>query len=163
MDLILTNLFEHYGKPDILAGIGLSDRKSILIRPLMQVKREKPKVTYRYLKDAFGRWLTSTDFTFLEAKFPSCSEKLHAFQSLLNHAIDIFFPLRKSKQHPNDKPWITSELRSLIKQRQQPMHKDPVIFRKLRNRVNRLNNRLRSSFFEKKVNKCDDARSWSKS
>jgi hypothetical protein len=34
LDLILTNLFEHYSKPDILAGIGLSDHKSIFIRPL---------------------------------------------------------------------------------------------------------------------------------
>ena len=37
LDLILTNLFEHFCKPDILVGIGLSDHKSILIRPLMQV------------------------------------------------------------------------------------------------------------------------------
>ena len=154
LDLILTNLFEHFCKPDILAGIGLSDHKSIFIRPLMQVKREKSKGIYRrsvkpYMKVALGRWLTSTDFTFLEA-LSLCSEKLDAFQSLLSYAIDIFFPLRKSKQHPNDKPWITLELRSLIQQRQEAMDKDPVAFRKLRNNVNRLNNRLRSSFFERK-------------
>ena len=95
------------------------------------------------MKVAIGRWLiTSTDFTFLEA-LSSCSEKLDAFQSLLNYAIDLFFPLRKSKQHPNDKPWITLELRSLIQQRQQAMGKDPVAFRKLRNNVNRRNNHLR--------------------
>ena len=36
MDLILTKLFEHHRKPDILAGIGLiRDDISILIRPLM--------------------------------------------------------------------------------------------------------------------------------
>ena len=60
LDLILTNLFEHICKPDILAGIGLSDHKSILIRPLMQVKREKSKLIQRrsvkpYVKVAFGR------------------------------------------------------------------------------------------------------------
>ena len=102
------NVFKHYRKPDILAGIGLSDHKSILIRPLMLVKGEKQKVIYRrsvkpYIKDAFGRWLTSTDFTFLEA-LSLCSEKLNAFQSLLNCEIDLFFPLRKSKQPPNDRP-----------------------------------------------------------
>ena len=43
------------------------------------------------------------------------------------------------------------------------MDKDLVAFRKLRNNVNRQNNRLRSSFFEKKVNNCDDASSWWKS
>lgn len=91
LDLILTNLCEHYRKPDILPGIGLSDHKSIIIRPLIQVKKEKAKVVYRrsvqtYMKDGFGRWLMSTDFTFLEA-FPSCSEKLNAFQLLLNYVI----------------------------------------------------------------------------
>ena len=60
LDLILTNLFEHFCKPDILAGIGLSDHKSILIRPLMQVKREKSKLIQRrsvkpYMKVAFER------------------------------------------------------------------------------------------------------------
>ena len=110
LDLILTNLFEHYSKPDILAGIGLSDHKSIFIRPLMHVKKRKAKVVYRrsvkpHMKDGFGRWLTATDFTFLEA-LPSCPEKLNAFQSLLNYAIELFFPLRKSKQHPNDNPGL---------------------------------------------------------
>jgi hypothetical protein len=69
--------------------------------------------------------------------------------------IELFFPIRKSKQHPNDKPWITSELRSLIQQRQQATDKDPKTFRKLRNKVNRLNNRLPSSFFERKVKNCE--------
>jgi hypothetical protein len=69
IDLILTNLFEHYSKPDTLAGIGLSDHKSIFIRPLMHVKKRKAKVVYRrsvkpHMKDGFGRWLTATDFTF---------------------------------------------------------------------------------------------------
>ncbi len=166
--MILTNLFEHYSKPDILAGIRLSDHKWIFIRPLiMHVKKRKAKVVYRrfvkpHMKDGFGRWLTSTDFTFLEA-LPSCPEKLNAFQSLLNYAIELFLSLRKSKQHPNDKPWITSELRSLIQQRQQAMDKDPETFRKLRNKVNRLNNRLRSSFVERKVKNCDNAGSWWKS
>jgi hypothetical protein len=110
LDLILTNLFEHHSKPDILAGIGLSDHKSIFIRPLMHVKKRKAKVVYRrsvkpHMKDGFGRWLTSTNFTFLEA-FPSCPEKLNAFQSLLNYSINSFFPLRKSKQHPKISPGL---------------------------------------------------------
>ena len=117
----------------------------------MQVMEGKTKVVYRrsvkpHMKLGFGRWLTSTDFSFREA-FPSCPEKLEVFQSLLNYVIDLFFPLRKSKHHPNDKPWITSELGTLILQRQQALYKDPGSFKLLRNKINRLNNRLRSSFF----------------
>ena len=91
LDFILTNLFEHYSKPDILAGIGLSGHKSIFIRPLMHVKKRKAKVVYRrsvkpHMNDGFGRWFTATDFTFHEA-LSSCPEKLNAFQSLLDYAI----------------------------------------------------------------------------
>ena len=56
------------------------------------------------------------------------------------------FSLRKIKQHPTDKPWITTELKILIQQRQQAMFNDPLLFKNLINKVNRLCNRLRSSF-----------------
>ena len=67
------------------------------------------------------------------------------------------------KKHPTDKPWITPELKTLIQQRQQAMFKDAPEFKKIRNKVNRLNNSLRSSFFESKVKNCDNATSWWKS
>ncbi|CAB4037772.1 Hypothetical predicted protein, partial [Paramuricea clavata] len=101
------------------------------------------------MKSCFGRWLASTDWSFLET-LSNCTEKLAAFQCLLNFAIETFFPLRKNKQHPTDRPWITPELKSLIQQRQQAMSKDPPVYKKLRNKVNRLNNSLRSSFFANK-------------
>ena len=49
----------------------------------MQVKKGKANVVYRrsvkpHVKLGFRRWLTSTDFSFLEA-LPSCHEKLEVF------------------------------------------------------------------------------------
>ena len=110
-------------------------------------------------KASFGRWLSSTDWSFLQV-LPTCTEKLSSFQSLLSFAVERFFPLRKTKQHPTDRPWITPELKTLIQQRQQAMFKDPPKFKKLRNKVNRLNNSLKSPFIESKVKKCDNATSW---
>ena len=43
------------------------------------------------------------------------------------------------------------------------MYKDPTAYKKLRNKVNRLNNSLRSSFFANKVKNCGNASSWCKS
>ena len=40
LDLIFTNLFEHYCKRDILAGIGPSDHKSILMYPPINASQE---------------------------------------------------------------------------------------------------------------------------
>ena len=167
LDLIFTNLFHHYNTPQILPGIGLSDHNSLLIRPLRRTHKTKVESIFRRnvkpsMKSCFGRWLTSTDWSFLET-LSNCTEKLAAFQSLLNFAIETFFPLRKIKQHPTDRPWITPELKSLIQQRQQAMSKDPPVYKKLRNKVNRLNNSLRSSFFANKVKNCDNVASWWKS
>ena len=167
LDLIFTNLFHHYNTPQILPGIGLSDHNSLLIRPLRRTHKTKVESIFRRnvkpsMKSCFGRWLASTDWSFLET-LSNCTEKLAASQSLLNFAIETFFPLRKIKQHPTDRPWITPELKSLIQQRQQAMSKDPPVYKKLRNKVNRLNNSLRSSFFSNKVKNCDNVASWWKS
>jgi hypothetical protein len=94
---------------------------------------------------------------------PNCTEKLNAFNELLCFAIDKFSPLKSYKQHPADKPWITPELKILIEQRQQAISKDTATFKRLRNKVNKLNNRLRSSFFERKVKNCDNSALWWKS
>ena len=107
LDLILTNLFHHYNSPQILPEIGLSDHNSLLIRPLRKTHKTKVDIIYRRkvkssMKFCFGRWLASTDWSFIEF-LPNCSEKLTAFQSLLNFAIETFFPLQKIKQHPTDR------------------------------------------------------------
>ena len=131
LDLILTNLFHHYNSPQILAGIGLSDHNSLLIRPLRKTHKTKVEIIYRRkvkssMKFCFGRWLASTDWSFIES-LPNCSEKLTAFQSLLNFAIETFFPLQKIKQHPTDRPWITPELKNLIQRRQRALYKDTTV------------------------------------
>ena len=164
LDLIFTYLFHHYNTPEILLGIGLSDHNSLVIRPLRRSHKSKAETTFRRIvkpsmKFSFGRWLTSTDWSFLES-LSNCTEKLNAFQSLLNFAIETFFPLQKIKQHPTDRPWITPELKTLIQQRQQAMSNEPTVYKKLRNKVNSLNNNLKRSFFTNKVKNCDNAASW---
>ena len=43
------------------------------------------------------------------------------------------------------------------------MSNDPTTFRRLRSKVNKLNNSLGSSFFDKKVRNCDNSALWWKS
>ena len=167
LDLIFTNLSRYYNTPEILPGIGLSDHNSFIICPLTIAKKHKAKKVLRRsikpsMKASFGRWLSTINWSFVET-LPNCKEKLDAFNSLLLFGIDKFFPVRKYKQHPTDKPWITPDLKILIDQRQQAMSNDPPTFRRLRNKVNKINNTLRSSFFDKKVQKCDSSALWWKS
>ena len=167
LDLIFTNLLHRCNSPEILPGIGLSDHNSVIIRPVKSIRKMKAELVFKrtvnpQLKYSFGRWLVSTDWSFIQ-ELPMCTQKLSAFQTLLSYAVDTFFPLRKIKQHPTDKPWITPELKILIQQRQQAMFKDPLVFKNLRNKINRLCNRLRSSFFASKVENCENTASWWKS
>ena len=167
LDLIFTNFSRFYSTPEILPGIGLSDHNSLIVRPSTITKKARAeKVLRRTVKPSskisFGRWISSIDWSFLEM-LPNCTEKLNAFNELLCFAIDKFFPLKSYKQHPTDKPWITPELKILIEHRQQAISKDPATFKRLRNKVNKPNNRLRSSFFERKVKNCNNSALWWKS
>ena len=68
--------------------------------------------------------------------------------------------IRIGAVHPYDKPWIDPELKVLIGQRQQVMSKDQTTFRRLRNKVKRLNNRPRSSIFDRKVQSFHNTALW---
>ena len=118
LDLIFTNLHHRYNSPEILPGIGLSDHNSVIIRPVKSVRKMKAELVFKrtvnpHLKYSFGRWLVSTDWSFIK-DLPTCTQKLSSFQTLLSYAVDTFFPLQKIKQHPTDKPFITPELKILI-------------------------------------------------
>lgn len=163
LDLIFTNLSRFYDTPKILPGIGLSDHNSIVTRSFIPVQKIKAEKVFRRTmkqssKVSFG-WLSGTDWCFM-GMLPNCTEKVNTFNSLLHFAINKFSPVRSHKQYPTDKPWITLELKIHKEQRQKGMLKDPTTFKRLRNKANNLNNRLRSSFFEKKVENCGNSVQW---
>jgi predicted CopG family antitoxin len=54
----------------------------------------------------------------------------------LTTAIDIFFPLKSTKLHTTDKPWISHAIKSLIQKRQNAFNNiDPVLWRHYKNKV----------------------------
>ena len=61
-------------------------------------------------------------------------------------------PLKKTKLHTNNQPWITPEFITLIKRRQEAFaQKKMTEFRQYRNLVNRERKRLRDNYFSMKV------------
>ena len=62
-------------------------------------------------------------------------------------------PIKYSKFHVNDPPWVTPEFKSLIKRRQEAFTSgDKTVFNQYRNTVNRQRKILRRRYFESKVN-----------
>ncbi|CAB4018846.1 Hypothetical predicted protein, partial [Paramuricea clavata] len=124
--------------PEILSDIVLSDHNSLITRPSTITKKARAEKVLRRTvtpssKTSFGRWVSSTDWSFLEM-LPNCTEKLNDFNELLCFATDKFFALKSYKQHQTDKSWISPELKILIEQHQQAISMDPATFKRLRNK-----------------------------
>ena len=99
LDLVFTNLSHNYNNPEILPGVGLSDHNSLIIRPSVVVQKVKSESISKRIvkpssKSSFGRWLSSTAWSFLQV-LPTCTEKLSTFVSLLSFAVNRFHPLGK--------------------------------------------------------------------
>ena len=82
----------------------------------------------------------------------SCEDKLCAVVNFVKTGMDIIMPLKPVKPHVNDAPWITAELKELIKARSKAFARgDTEKFRRLRNDVNRERKLCRKRYYNSKV------------
>ena len=119
LDWFLTNrikLFTIHQLPKIAS----SDHYTILAKPISinTNDKENKKVKRRDMKDsnwrAFGRWVTTKDWTAVLQK-TTCEDKFQLFLSELKEGIDFYLPEKIVIMHQNDRPWMTKELKSMIK------------------------------------------------
>ena len=84
----------------------------------------------------FGQWLQKHEWTEVFQK-PTATEKCDAFYESLNRAIDEHMPSKSVKLHNQDKPWMTSYIKGLIKERQSIFHKEhrSTKWKRLRNKI----------------------------
>ena len=74
-------------------------------------------------------------------------------------------PLKSIKMHPDDKPWVTPFLKSLINERQKAFNNDEVSeWKRLRNKVQREKTYLKENFYKDRVMKLkrENPSSWYK-
>ena len=90
-----------------------------------------------------------------------------SFTLQLAQAIDRIFPPRTMTRHITDKPWITPEIKNLIKDRLKPFHSNntpppPPLWRLLKNKVQLEIAEKKKSFYRNNVNhlKSSDTRQW---
>ena len=124
LDLIITNLSKYYQTQQLLAPLGSSDHNIVLWAPLLVKSNHYPepkftKFTTRQFPqsnvDAFGRWASKCRW--FEEVMPNAmvEDLASSFTTQLTQAIDVFFPSGSVKRHITDKPWITPEIKNLIK------------------------------------------------
>ena len=77
----------------------------------------------------------------------SIDAKVDYFNETVKTLLDVHLPLYCTERCINDKPWVTTEFRRLIRSRQFAWSTgDRCSFNKLRNRVNRLAKQLRANY-----------------
>ena len=118
LDLILTNLNKFYDKNSLSSfpPFGLSDHNVLLLSPKERrlfSSRDRKKVfwkrdTREIRKQELGRYLSSLNWDILN-DIKSCNRKEQLFEDLIKTGLDIIMPLKKTKLHTNNQPWITPE------------------------------------------------------
>ena len=162
LDLILTNLKSFYQTPNKHSPFGLSDHCTISVIPKQRKKssNKRKTVIVRDMrpssKKAFGRFLSTIDWSYLEL-FKSIDDKYNYFNTMILTGLNIIMPIKSIKLHINDVPWMTGHLKGLINRRQRALKENNQIqFRFYRNRVNRERKLAKSKYYEAKVKEIKD-------
>ena len=151
LDFVLTNPHKYYKQPEILPPIWSSDHNvTLLPSKTTKPKGIKPRILIRDTCNAnrqlFSDKLKTAIFTpgLYET---SCEQKYELFHRILNGVIDETLPFKSLKSYSLDKPWVSAEIKEAIVQRQKiwklfgPQSPE---FRSLRNKINRLVEKLKN-------------------
>jgi hypothetical protein len=93
----------------------------------------------------------------------SCGEQFQYFSTIVNNIINEHLPWKQIKIDSSDKPWITSEIKSLISKRQTAWAAgNYLMFRFCRNKVNALCKKARLNYYNKSIAgvQQSDSRKW---
>ncbi|PFX16746.1 hypothetical protein AWC38_SpisGene18968 [Stylophora pistillata] len=94
---------------------------------------------------------------------PSVDDLASSFIIQLTDAIDRILPAKTIKLHRTDKPWITPELKLMIKDQQKAFHSGNIpTWRSLKYKVQQEITKRKKSFYKNKIQnlKKDDCRKW---
>lgn len=156
LDMIFTNLADLYNAPRSLGPLQNSDHFIIFWEAQASIPRPKrTKTTIRPITMSsiaqFGRWIGTYDFEDICAE-ADINVKVSKLNSLLLEKFHDFFPIKVITVCDTDKPWITRELKQMIKTRCS-LHKagDQAAAASLRNRIVKLNRLAQRQYVKEKI------------
>ena len=164
-------MYNLYSSPTIHAPLGSSDHNIVLWQPSLALRQPlRTKSLKRLVRhyprsgiDAFGIWVTTHDWFTDFGPSSSVEDLAFSFTTQLTDAINRRFPVKTIKLHATDKPWITPELKLMIKDRQKAFHTGNIpAWRSLKYKVQQEIAKRKKSFYKNKVQhlKNDDCRKW---
>lgn len=165
--LVLTNLHDHYDKPQTFPPFGLSDHHTISVTALARKSGSAPDkfILKRDLRPSrkaeMVRYLCSLDWPLLFGSLESCD----ALLSVLKRLYTQDACQQSSVEYLWFPPWMTQHLKDLIQIRRQAFYKkgaDSVLIKFYGNQVNWENQLCRTKFYESRVAhmKKEDPKAW---
>ena len=124
LDLVLTNLQDHYETPTQRPPLGLSDHMSIEVQPKARIKSNSSTTTIQSRdmrpskRLAMRTYLEGVDLDTILNSADSCEDKTSLLEQIIKTGLDHVMPMRARKVHSTEPPWITSSLKNLLQRRQ---------------------------------------------
>ena len=124
LDLVLTNLQDHYETPTQRPPLGLSDHMSIEVQPKARIKSNSSTTTIQSRdmrpskRLAMRTYLEWVDLDTILNSADSCEDKSSLLEQIIKTGLDHVMPMRTRKVHSTEPPWITSSLKNLLQRRQ---------------------------------------------
>ena len=139
LDPIITSLVDYYRdpvtKPPINSDVGkrgvASDHLVVLMQPLTKTRQIQPRI-YKSIKTGpinvdglrkFSKWVENCDWSAIY-ECSDANKKAEIFQALLLEKFEECFPLKIIKVSNDDKPWFTSDLKTLDRRRKREFFKN---------------------------------------
>ena len=160
LDLMLTNMHNHFCAPKAYAPFGLSDHNTIVAEPnVIAPKGNNKKVIIRRdcrasRKAEMGRYLSLFDWSQLFAPLDSSEEKWSVFHEVIHNGLNLLMPEKRMEVSTVDAPWMNKKLKSLIAKRQKAFNKNgsgSLDFKYYRNLVNRERKACRGKYYESNI------------
>ena len=155
LDQIFSNLNQYYTPPSSEPPFGLSDHLTIEVKAKVIKVRDKRQSK----KASLGRFMTEVPWLDMLSPDFTCDQNLEILTDIINYGLNTIMPLRSTRVHDNDRPWMTRHLKSLISRRQKAFASGKnVLFKMLRNKVNRERTRIRKIYYKSKVENLRDTK-----
>ena len=155
LDIILTNMSDHFSTPELFPPFGLSDHNCVILEPKSRVPNQhtRKSVTVRDMREStrasLGHYFSSIDWSCVETQ-DTCEEKLKVFRNLIGIGLENIMPEKTIKVYPKDAPWMSVKLKELIRQRQAAFHSNKY-YKFYRNVVNRERKKSKAIYYSTKV------------
>jgi len=138
-----------------LPPIGRSDHQCLLLTPKIRQKIPPEVKQVRMMKpanfNALGLKLNQKEWEdVLSAE--DVDDKVLAFNFIIKNAMDDTMPLKTVRAHPSDKPWMTPQIKILIRDRKMAYTRsDQGKYNQLKAKISRLIANAKQKFYQDKA------------